>query len=255
MHEIRTTCPPIAGVANGAMVLQDALLADMSLEQMQQALKPKIDGSNYLADALHSDKLDFFVMFSSLSAVVGNPGQANYAAANAYMQSLCKQRRKRGLAASSFDIGRVVGIGYVARAGAVVKEQLDRQRFLAISEGEFHQFFAEAVLASRPGVETASPAITTAFWKMTGDDDGDYKPGWTLDPRFSHCLQASSHGAQAQGESKSNDLPVFEQLEAAKNMEEALRIVKGKSITSTEECHDGGVLVIFVNLASVQRHS
>lgn len=225
--EIRDTCPRIAGVANGAMVLKDTLLADMSLEQMEQVLKPKIDGSNYLAEALHDDKLDFFVMFSSLSAVVGNAGQANYAGANAYMQSLAKQRRKRGLAASSFDIGRVVGIGFVARASDVVKDQLDRMKFMPISEGEFHQLFAETILASHPDVQTASPALTTAFFSVFGDDDDEYMPGWTRDPRFSHCLQDSSQGTQVQGESKSNDLPVFEQLETAKNMEDALGIVKG----------------------------
>ena len=74
--------PPIAGVINGAMVLSDGLFVDMSYESLEKVLKPKIDGSKNLDEVFLSNELDFFIMFSSLSAVVGNPGQANYAAAN-----------------------------------------------------------------------------------------------------------------------------------------------------------------------------
>ncbi|KAF3768882.1 hypothetical protein M406DRAFT_10616, partial [Cryphonectria parasitica EP155] len=228
IDEIRATCPPIAGVANGAMVLSDVLLADMSLDQMQQVLQPKIDGSNHLADIFSdnnddSNRLDFFVMFSSLSAVIGNPGQSNYAAANVYMQSLARQRRKRGLAASTFDIGRVVGIGYVERADPIVKEQLVRQKYLPISESDFHHFFAETILASRPDVDALSPVLTTAVFSAIVDE---YRPRWAEDPRFSHCIRNSSQSVQTQQDDKSNNLPVFEQLESAKNMEEALGILK-----------------------------
>ena len=206
------------------MVLKDVLLADMSLEQMLQVLKPKIDGSNYLADAFHEDKLDFFVMFSSLSAVVGNPGQSNYAAANAYMQSLAKQRRKRGLAASTFDIGRVVGIGYVERADPLVKEQLIRQKYLPISESDFHQLFAETILASHPGLDKSSPVLTTAIFSAIDDE---YRPRWADDPRFSHCIRADPKGTQTEGENRNDTLPVFDQLASAKNMDEAVEILKG----------------------------
>ena len=224
MDGIRSTCPPIAGVANGAMVLNDVLLADMSLKQMANALKPKIDGSNYLADAFRDNKLDFFVMFSSLSAVVGNPGQSNYAAANAYMQSLAKQRRKRGLAASTFDIGRVVGIGYVERADPLVKEQLIRQKYLPISESDFHQLFAETILASHPDVNTSSPVLTTAIFSAIDDE---YRPRWADDPRFSHCIRADPKTTQVERDNRSNTLPVFDQLASTKNMDEALEILKG----------------------------
>ena len=64
VNEIRATCPPIAGVANGAMVLHDSLLANMSLGTMQEVLGPKIDGSNNLDQIFHEDNLDFFIMLS-----------------------------------------------------------------------------------------------------------------------------------------------------------------------------------------------
>lgn len=85
--EISKTMPPIGGVANGAMVLSDGLFAEMSFESMQRVLQPKVDGSRNL-DEIFTQELDFFLMFSSLSAVIGMPGQANYAAANNVSSSL-----------------------------------------------------------------------------------------------------------------------------------------------------------------------
>ena len=81
-QEVQSRLPPIAGVANGAMVLSDGLFADMTFENFDRVLKPKIDGSKNLDDVFSHQHLDFFIMFSSLSAVIGNPGQANYSAAN-----------------------------------------------------------------------------------------------------------------------------------------------------------------------------
>ena len=74
--------PPVAGVVNGAMVLADGLFADMSLDNFQRVIGPKITGSENLDRAFSSVDLDFFVMFSSLTAVGGNRGQSNYGAAN-----------------------------------------------------------------------------------------------------------------------------------------------------------------------------
>lgn len=79
---LAVTMPPIAGVVNGAMVLSDSLFADMSLDSFEKVLAPKARGSLALDRVFSSSSLDFFVMFSSLTAVAGNRGQSNYAAAN-----------------------------------------------------------------------------------------------------------------------------------------------------------------------------
>ena len=224
VDEIRASCPPIAGVGNGAMVLQDVLFSDMSLDQMQQVLRPKIDGTNHLLEVLQKDKLDFFIMFSSVSSIIGNPGQSNYAAACAYMQSLANQRRKRGLAASTFDIGRVVGIGYVERAEAFVKEQLIRFRYMPISEADFHQLFAETILAGIPAFK-GNPVVTTALPSTT--DEEEFRPHWFGNPRFSHCIIVNDGGSKARRDDMNTSLPVMEQLSKASSMEEALEILQG----------------------------
>ncbi|KAL0941432.1 beta-ketoacyl synthase domain-containing protein [Colletotrichum truncatum] len=142
--------PAIGGVAFGPLVLQDILFKNMDLEMMEMVAAPKVTGVRILNEALADSNLDFFVMFSSVVAVLGNPGQSAYSAANSYMHALAQQRRARGLSGSTIDIGAVYGVGYVTRAGR--EEEFDAVRFLfdTVSEDELHALFAEAVVAGRP---------------------------------------------------------------------------------------------------------
>jgi hybrid polyketide synthase/nonribosomal peptide synthetase ACE1 len=79
---VQKTWPSVAGIANGAMVLKDKLFADMSYEDLNQVLRPKVLGSKHLDEIFGDQPLDFFILFSSLACVFGNVGQSNYAAAN-----------------------------------------------------------------------------------------------------------------------------------------------------------------------------
>ena len=233
MEDIKATCPPIAGVANGAMVLHDSLFSGMPLEMMQKVLGPKIDGTKNLDQLFHDDDLDFFILFSSSACVIGNSGQANYTASNGYLNSLARQRRKRGLAASTFDIGRVAGLGYVEGAGQAVMDQLTRFGIMAISESEFHQMFAETIRAGYPdsndkdGIPDA--VVTTGI--RTIHDDEDIHGPWFKNPFFAHCIvEAKGAEANDEQENKKTTLPVSQQLMRAKTIEEALPIVQGMSL-------------------------
>lgn len=141
---------------------------------MQKILMPKIDGSNNLDQVCDND-LDFFLLFYSTVCVVGNLGQANYGAANDYMQSLSRQRRKRGLAASVVDIGRVAGIGYVETAGKTVVRQLNRMGLIAISESGIHQLLAVTILAgySNPKDKEVIPNAVVTTYIGAVRDEGD----------------------------------------------------------------------------------
>ena len=205
------------------MVLHDTLFQDMSMDMMRDVLQPKVDGTNNLDELFYNDDLDFFILFSSLACVVGNSGQANYAAATGYLTSLARQRRKRGLAASAFDIGRVVGVGYVERAGAVIVEQLMKYGYMAISESEFHQMFAETIRAGYPDLGL-NPVVTTGI-RMIRDDE-QVKGPWFNNPRFSHCI-VEAKNADVKQEDKKTTLPVSEQISNAASNEEALEVLKG----------------------------
>ncbi|KAK4675878.1 putative Hybrid PKS-NRPS biosynthetic cluster [Podospora pseudoanserina] len=227
--DIRSTCPPIAGVANGAMVLHDSLFANMPLETMQKVLGPKIDGSNHLDDIFYNEDLDFFVLLSSSACVIGNSGQSNYAASNGYLNSLARQRRKRGLAASALDIGRVAGLGYVETAGQAVMDQLERFGLMAIAESEFHQMFAEAVQAGypKPDDKDGIPDAVVTTGIRTIRDDEDIQGPWFENPRFSHCIVEAAKGqSDGQDENKKTSLPVTVQLAGASTKDEALEILQ-----------------------------
>ena len=100
VQKVRATFPPIAGVANGAMVLNDGLFNVITHEEFNATLRPKVTGTTFLDQLFSKPDLDFFIVFSSLAYVTGNFGQTSYAAANGYMTSVVEGRRKRGLVGS-----------------------------------------------------------------------------------------------------------------------------------------------------------
>ncbi|KAI0597513.1 hypothetical protein F4775DRAFT_593206 [Biscogniauxia sp. FL1348] len=228
VKDIRASCPPIAGVAHGAMVLHDSLYSRMSASKMQEIIAPKVDGANNLEDAFRDDNLDFFVMFSSVSSVVGNAGQSLYAAGNGYLNGLARQRRKRGLAASTFDIGRVVGIGYIETVGQVVRDQLIGLGIQAISETDLRQSFAETIQAGFPDPrdnEELPDAVVTMGVRSFREDE-DIKGPWFTNPLFSHCIiEKRTVEVDSGDQSKKTSLPVSQQLSTATTKEEALDIL------------------------------
>lgn len=105
---------PLAGVVHAAGVLQDAIVQNQSPESFAKVLAPKVKGAWALHNETLSDALDFFVCFSSMSSLMGAPGQTNYAAANAFLDALMRQRRTRGLPGLSINWGPWAEIGMAA---------------------------------------------------------------------------------------------------------------------------------------------
>ena len=230
VKDIRKTCLPIAGVANGAMVLEDQLFANMSTDTMRRVLGPKIDGSKNLDDVFHDDDLEFFVLLSSAACVFGNAGQSNYTASNGYVNGLVRQRRKRGLAASAIDIGRVTGIGYIEEANQAVRDQLRKLRLPPVSESDFRQTMAETILAgyTDPKDQEAIPeAVVTTGLRIISDDE-EIKGPWFSNAFFSHLVRESKSATSgAEEQDKKSTLPISQRLSMAANKEEALAILQG----------------------------
>ncbi|KAH3934665.1 hypothetical protein HBI56_102280 [Parastagonospora nodorum] len=84
---------PIRGVVNAAMVLKDSLSHNMTFENWTTSIRPKVLGSKHLHEATSGLDLDFFIMTSSVSGILGTPAQTNYAAGNSYMDALARLRR------------------------------------------------------------------------------------------------------------------------------------------------------------------
>ena len=106
--------PPLAGVVHSVGVLSDRALSNQTWESFEQVLSPKILGAWQLHRATVDRDLDLFILFSSRVGVMGNPGQANHAAANAFLDQLAGHRRALGLAGQAMAWGAWSEIGEAA---------------------------------------------------------------------------------------------------------------------------------------------
>ena len=106
--------PPLGGVIHSVGALSDGVLANQDWSRFEAVLGPKILGAWRLHRATVDRDLDLFVLFSSVAGVVGNAGQANHAAANAFLDQLARHRRALGLPAQAIAWGPWAGVGEAA---------------------------------------------------------------------------------------------------------------------------------------------
>jgi thioesterase domain-containing protein/aryl carrier-like protein len=115
LAEVRATCPPLRGVFHAAMTLDDATLQTLGPDRFKKVMGPKAAGAWNLHAQTSGDPLEYFVMYSSAAATLGNPGQANYAAANLFLDQLAHYRHAQGLPALTVNWGAIEDTGFVAR--------------------------------------------------------------------------------------------------------------------------------------------
>jgi NAD(P)-dependent dehydrogenase (short-subunit alcohol dehydrogenase family)/acyl carrier protein len=96
---------PLTGIVHTAGVLADATITNMTPEQIETVLQPKVDAAIHLHELTADLELPLFAVFSSAAAAVGAPGQGNYAAANAFLEAVATQRRAAGLQAVALAWG------------------------------------------------------------------------------------------------------------------------------------------------------
>ena len=123
---LRPSLPQLKGVIHAAAVIEDSLIENLSPEQFERVLSPKLTGALNLHRVTQPLALDFFVLYSSATTLFGNPGQAAYVAANCGLEALAAQRRAQGLAATCMLWGALDDTGFLARH-TQVKEALQHR--------------------------------------------------------------------------------------------------------------------------------
>ncbi|OTA90931.1 hypothetical protein M434DRAFT_33160 [Hypoxylon sp. CO27-5] len=207
---------PIRGVVHAAMVLQDGIFDTMDSTAFNAAIVPKARGAMALHNALRDTDLDFFVMTSSISAILGNTGQSNYSAANSCLDALALHRNMAGLAATSLVLPMVLDVGVVAEDDSdAIETSLLRKGMYGIDEEEMLRGFEVAMLAHKQvkpemqesqlimGMDTGE--LGKAIAKAGGVDNADVY--WYRDARFAHVRASLEAAAAGSGSGSGQEGP------------------------------------------------
>ncbi|MFF7942484.1 SDR family NAD(P)-dependent oxidoreductase [Nocardia gamkensis] len=190
-HEL----PRLAGVVHCAGVLDDALLIEQTPGHIDRVFAGKVGGAWHLHELTAGRSLDLFVLFSSVSAVVGMAGQGNYAAANAYLDGLARLRAAQGLPAVSIAWGPWAGTGMAAGLSDTARRAWARHGVaeLAAEDG----VRALRSLLSAEGVVAVFPTVTDVPAQQEAIGQGDSQdvrtsrePGELLDLVRAHAMTA-----------------------------------------------------------------
>ena len=142
---------PLSAVIHAAGALADAPVEGLEREQLRRALAPKVDGAWNLHELTAELDLAEFVVFSSVAGLLGAPGQANYAAANRFMDALCSARRAAGLAGTSLAWGLwAEQSGMTGHLGEVDLQRLARQGIAPLETEQGLELFDRARAVGAP---------------------------------------------------------------------------------------------------------
>ncbi|MBO2437137.1 SDR family NAD(P)-dependent oxidoreductase [Actinomadura nitritigenes] len=195
----------LRGVVHGAGAIDDRLIADLGAEDLHRVWTAKVEGARRLSDATWDADLDWFILHSSAAALLGSPGQAAYAAANAAIDALAAHRRAHGRPGTAIDWGTWSRVGGAAETAVTVIDPISPEEGAEALEAVLaHGLTATGVLRFDPvtAVELfpeirSMPyfaALTEAAAERGADDAGDW-PGVgaleELDPAEARALIAA----------------------------------------------------------------
>ncbi|KAL5046588.1 hypothetical protein BDW71DRAFT_207380 [Aspergillus fruticulosus] len=185
---------PLKGILQMSMVLRDQAFSKMSWEDWEVTTKPKTLGTWNLHNATLAAgiSLDFFTLFSSISGVIGQPGQASYASANTFLDAFCAYRQEAGLAASVIAFGPIDGIGVFSQNEALLR-QLKSTGFYCIGGQEVLDGLAVATATSLRAPST-TPFIL-GFDSTIPLNSEKNRLVWRRDPRMAVYHNRKSGGS------------------------------------------------------------
>ncbi len=215
--EVTADGKSVRGVFHAAMTLDDRLAPNLDAESMRSVMRSKVSIADNLDGLFRGPQLDHFVLFSSATTVIGNPGQGNYVAANAYLEELARLRRCAGLPALAIAWAPIADVGYLASD--------DRRARIAAHRLERHSISCAAAL--------------DALEKIIATDDGSVEAAVVGVGRFDFEFMRRDHAilssttftklggaSDADGPARSDPSGLAEMLCGLSRSEARLRIVE-----------------------------
>ena len=181
----RNAPTPIRGIVQAATVFEDALFETLNASGFEQSFKAKVTGTRNLHEVFLDEKLEFFVMTSSISATLGTPGQTNYAAGNSYLDYMARHRQALGLPVTSLILPMVLGVGYVSERPEV-EQGLTRKGLYGIDEDELLSSFEIAVRGWKGEQPEMIVGMDPSRLSKVLQESSTADPFWFNDPRLSN---------------------------------------------------------------------
>jgi len=190
LDRIDAELPPLAGVVHSAGVLADASLGNQTWESFETVMGPKVLGAWNLHRATENRDLDLFVLFSSAAGVMGNPGQANHAAANSFLDQLAAHRRALGLSGQAIAWGAWAEIGEAEEHRERIAEHLAARGIRWMTPRQGLEVF-ERVVREDAGLTVAMAADWPVYAKALG------RPSPLLEELLSSAAEESRPASEA----------------------------------------------------------
>ncbi len=164
LQTIAAQMAPLGGVVHAAMVLDDAVIANIDAVRLKKVLAPKVAGAEHLDRLTRDQPLDYFVLFSSATTVIGNPGQGAYVAANGFLEGLARQRRAAGLPALAVAWGGIEDVGLLARNRSLKETLASRAGVKGMNARHALDLMGEALSRQVHGGDDAVIVIAEMNW-------------------------------------------------------------------------------------------
>ncbi len=218
---------PLSGVIHAAGVLDDAVISSLTPERVDAVLRAKVDAAWNLHELTRDLDVSAFVMFSSMAGLAGASGQANYAAANSFLDGLAVHRRKQGLPAISLAWGLWDQASAMTGAlGTADRARFGRDGIVAMSSDEALELMDTALIVDEPFMLPAHIDLAALRVKF---DNG------TLPPMFVDLINAPTRrqvdDSLAAAKSKSALLQRLEGLPEDEQQEVLLDLVRSNIAT------------------------
>ncbi|MEL6555919.1 MAG: SDR family NAD(P)-dependent oxidoreductase, partial [Cyanobacteria bacterium J06621_11] len=200
------TLPPLKGVIHAAGVLSDGVLQQLSWEQMETVLAPKVWGAWHLHQLTAGYDLDFFVLYSSAASLLGSPGQASHVAANSFLDALAHYRRSQHLPAVSINWGPWSEVG--SAAGEQLHQRMQQRGIGTISPQQGVEALSSLLTSPQGGAQLGVVPINWATFQQQGIH---------RDLFYANLLSSNAFGDAALGSQRSDAVTANRQSQPPPN--------------------------------------